>query len=392
MCGSTKQPKTPDPVKTAQAQAQYDIQAAKAQAALNAINQYGPYGSTTYTKDAEGVPSAQTVTLSPEVQQWLDSQFGASRALTDAAQTQLGFLPTDRFQLPSSPDARGLAQQAFGSDILNPENFSNIGDVAKTSYDQAKSLIQPDIDAARKAKQIELANRGIPVGSEIYNDEMNRLDTQANNAYAQASRQANLDATQTQAQRENSALTALNFGNNAYQTNLSNQLLERDQPFSEAAALLGANPNFQTPSFINTPATQVSQPQTYANTVNSNYATQSQIAQQNRNGLFGAIGSIGSAVLSSPAIFSDENMKEQRAPADGEMILARFRKMPVDDYRYKDEAQGMFGLPEFRTGTMAQDYAKHFGGDGRTIDAADAIGKLMAAVKALDARTARRAT
>ena len=67
-----------------------------------------------------------------------------------------------------------------------------------------------------------------------------------------------------------------------------------------------------------------------------------------------------------------------------------FRGMPVDDYRYRKEAQDEFNLPEHRTGTMAQDWAEEFGGDGHTIDMGDAIGKLMAAVKALDKRTAQR--
>jgi hypothetical protein len=352
MCGS---PKPPDPVATAQAQAQYNTQAARDAAALNAVDQYGPFGSTTYQRGEGGVPTSQTVNLSPQVQDWLNSQFGASTALQNAAQTQLGFLPTDQFKLPTDVSANQYSTQAYGSDLLNPANFSNVGDIAKTSYDQAKSLIQPDIDAARKAKGIELAQRGIPVGSEIYNDEMNRLDTNANNAYDAAARQANLDATNTQTQRVNNATTALNFGNNQYQTNLSNQLLERNQPFSEAAALLGTNPQFQTPSFQQTTAQGIAAPN-YAGQVNTNYAQQT---AQNQN-LWNTIGSLGGSALS---LFSDE------------------------DNRYKDEARTALDLPERRTGPMAQDWAQNFGGDGHTIDMGDALGKLMAAMKALDKRT-----
>ena len=82
-------------------------------------------------------------------------------------------------------------------------------------------------------------------------------------------------------------------------------------------------------------------------------------------------------------------MKEDRKPADGEEILSAFEGMPAEDYAYKEPAQEMLGVPEERTGVMAQDYAKAFpeGSDGTTIDVADMLGKIMAAVQALDART-----
>ena len=348
---------------------------------MNSIDQNGPFGSTTFQRDANGMPTSQNVTLSPQVQQWLDSQFGSSTALQDATQRQLGYLPQDQFKLPGDTSANQYATQAFGSDLLDSSKFSDTGNIAQTSYDQGKSLIQPDIDAARKAKEIELGRRGIPIGSEIYNDEMNRLDTSANNAYSGLSRQATLDAGNEQTRRANTALTALNFGNNQYQTNLSNQLLERNQPFSEAAALMGTTPQFQTPSFMNTSSQNIAAPD-YSGLVNNNYQQQ----QQQSTNMWNTAGKLGGAALS---IFSDEELKENRSPADGEGILAMFRDMPVDDYDYKDEAKEAYGLPEHRTGPMAQDYAKAApeGSNGRMIDLGDVVGKLMAAVKALDKRT-----
>lgn len=396
MCGAPKMPAPPDPFETAEAQSKYNIEAAQAAAKLNAVDQYGPYGSTTYERNPDGTPKSQTVNLSPEVQQWLSSQFGSSTALQNAAQNQLGYLPQDRFQLPGGPDATGYATEAFGADLLDPSKFSNTEDIARTSYDQAKSRFQPDIDAARKAQEIKLKQRGINPGDEIYNDEMDRLDRSANNAYSDASRQATLDAGSEQTRRANTALTARNFGSTQYQTNLSNQLLERNQPYAEAAALLGTTPQFQTPSFQQTAAQGVAAPD-YQGAVNQNYNArvgQYQAGQQQQASMWGALGQIGAAAgpkigsaIASSAIFSDEDMKEDREPASGEGILAMLRDMPVDDYRYKDEARAAFDVPEHRTGAMAQDYAENFGGDGKTIDLGDAVGKLMAAVKALDQRT-----
>ena len=391
MCGGSKPPPAPDPYETAEAQAKFSKEAAIEQARLNAVDQSGPFGSTTFKRREDGTPYEQTVNLSPQVQAWLDSQFGSSTKLQDATGRQLDFLPTDRFQLPGDIDATGYAREAFGDAVLDTASFDPTK-IATASYEQAKSLFQPDIDDARKQMEIKLAQRGVGPGDEIWKDEMDRLDRQANQAYAGASRQATLDAGNEQTRAMNNAVTARNFGNNQYQTDLSNQLLQRNQPFSEAAALMGTTPQFQTPSFMNTGQSNVAAPD-FIGATNSAYNAQMQnynANQQNRAGTMNTIGQLAGTALS---MFSDERMKEDRQPADGEAVLMAFRDMPVDDYRYKDDVQVIFGLPEHRTGAMAQDYAEHFpeGSDGHMIDAGDAIGKLFAAVKALDKRTMRAA-
>lgn len=436
MCGSA--PKPIDPFKTAEAQAQFNTQATEDALRLNAIDQYGPYGSTTYQRNEQGLPTSQTVNLSPDVKAWLDSQFGASKGISDAAQTQIGYLPQDRFTLPTGPNGSQIAAERFGADTLDPSKFANplegslyqssavdmaetpsTQDIASTFYDQAKSRFQPDLEDRRKAKSLELSRRGIPVGSEIYNDEMARLDRSENNAYSDASRQAelaagaeqsrqygqNLSTAQyggqeqqrlagadlanrgflgtTQNQQFNQAMAGQNFGRNEYQTELANALLERNQPYAEAAALLGTNPSFQTPGFQNAPSQGVAAPD-YSGLANTSYNQQVAANQSKWNN----IGAVASAAV--PMIFSDEDYKENREPADGEDILDMFRNLPVDHYDYKPEAHALFDLPESRTGPMAQDYAASFGGDGHKIDLGDAVGNLIAAVKALDARTARQ--
>ena len=102
----------------------------------------------------------------------------------------------------------------------------------------------------------------------------------------------------------------------------------------------------------------------------------------------------GGLALASKLPWSDERMKEDRTPADGEQILSAFEKLPVDDYKYKEEFQDKLALPEERTGPMAQDVAQLFGpeaSDGSRIDMADVMGKIMAAIKALDERTKKMA-
>jgi hypothetical protein len=89
-------------------------------------------------------------------------------------------------------------------------------------------------------------------------------------------------------------------------------------------------------------------------------------------------------------MFSDKNMKEDRRPADGEASLMRIAALPIDHYKYKKSAQRDYGVPERRTGPMAQDVAKHFGpeaSDGHVVDLADMAGHMMAAIGALEQRT-----
>jgi hypothetical protein len=338
MCGSTPEP--PDPWETAAAQAQFSKEAATEGAKLSAVDQFGPFGSTTYQRREDGTPSSQTVNLSPEVKAWLDAQFGSATKLQDATSRQLGYLPQDKFQLPSDQTADDYTRGAFGDELIDPSRFTDTADIAKQSYDSARALYQPDLDQARKETEIRLSQRGIPVGSEVWNSEMGRLDRQAGQLNEQASRSANLDAGNEQTRRQNAAIAARNYGSTTYQTDLSNKLLERTQPFQEASSLMGATPQFQTPSFMQTGQVQVGAPD-YAGLVNSNY--QQKVAAN--NGMMSSIaGLLGTGVKAAGAagLFSDENMKEDREAADGEAVLAAFRGMPVDDYRYKDEAQEAF--------------------------------------------------
>ena len=102
---------------------------------------------------------------------------------------------------------------------------------------------------------------------------------------------------------------------------------------------------------------------------------------------------VGTAATAAGAYMSDERLKEDRTPADGEAVLGAFETMPAEDYSYKPEAQAAFGVPEQRTGVMAQDYAREFpeGSDGTQIDMADMLGKMLAAIQALDKRTKKMA-
>jgi hypothetical protein len=93
-----------------------------------------------------------------------------------------------------------------------------------------------------------------------------------------------------------------------------------------------------------------------------------------------------SAGGSSWVVISDRNRKEGFLAVDGEDVLARLRFVPVTTWRYRDEAD----RSTLHMGPMAQDWHRAFGftRDDRTINMSDFDGVNLAAIKALEARTA----
>lgn len=93
-----------------------------------------------------------------------------------------------------------------------------------------------------------------------------------------------------------------------------------------------------------------------------------------------------SAGGSSWAVISDRARKEDFAPVDGEDLLVRLRAVPVTTWRYRDEED----RTTLHIGPMAQDWHRAFGftRDDGVINMSDFDGVNLAAVKALEARTA----
>lgn len=92
---------------------------------------------------------------------------------------------------------------------------------------------------------------------------------------------------------------------------------------------------------------------------------------------------------SSWAVISDRNKKLDFRNVDGEHLLTTLRSVPVTTWRYKDEED----KTTLHIGPMAQDWHQAFGftTDDKTINMSDLDGVNLAAVKALEARTAEQA-
>jgi hypothetical protein len=239
--------------------------------------------------------------------------------------------------MPTSINTEGLT--ALQSD---PEAFRS--NIEQTLFNRQLGLLQPEFTQQREALEQNLADRGIPITSQGYNDAVNRLETQQGEQLGRLAQQATLAAGQESDRLVNQArnIRAQEFGeraasgefglaaqgqgfsqaaantqlaNAARQQQVADQLLSnqianqarqrqiaertalRGQNFNELAALLGG-PQIQQGSFfapggIDTQGAFGAQMAAQQNAYNQ--------AMQNRSanlgGLFGLAGNLGAAYL-----------------------------------------------------------------------------------------------
>jgi hypothetical protein len=241
-------PPPPDYAGAAQATAAGDLEAARTAALANRVNQVTPYGNLTYTQtptqalDASGYQKAiddwkasgsqgsapvaadymkfnpdagwtATQTLSPTEQKLLDYQSQTSIGLGELTGKGLGYV------------------QNMLDNPFTTKNLPSIGINAGEQYQDAyMRRLAPQINQSREALSVDLANRGIPVGSEAWNR-----------------------AQMTQANKENDLLlgaTTQGFGTglSARQQGFSEESYLRNEPLNTLNAVrTGAqvtNPNF----------------------------------------------------------------------------------------------------------------------------------------------------
>jgi hypothetical protein len=125
---------------------------------------------------------------------------------------------------------------------------------------------------------------------------------------------------------------------------------------------------------------------TFRNTANNEFAARATGGFRFRTNLGGTTGCnlpAGSGVFNCT---SSRATKENFLLTNGEDVLSRLRAVPVSTWNYISEGQAVKHM-----GPMAEDFYKAFGlgTDERSIGVMDASGVSLAAVKALDARTAQ---
>lgn len=303
-------PQAPSPTATAAAQTGSNVSTAVAQQQLNAVNQYGPQGSVTYSQNGTyqftdpstgqsyTLPKmSQTTTLSPEQQALYNTGVKTQQNLANTAQNQ---------------------SQRLDSLLSSPFSLDNDAVEARLMELGSKRL-DPQLQRTRDAEIARLSNQGIKIGSTAYDRAMELVNQSENDA------------------RNQLLLTGRNQA-------VQEALLERNQPLNEIIGLASGT-QVQTPQYGATPQTGLAgtdiagiTQNAYANQMNA-YNQQ----QQQNNSLMGGLFGLGSSALMA---FSDKTLKTDIHDT-GERVAG----VPVKTFRWKES-----GRPD--VGVIAQDVEK----------------------------------
>lgn len=338
-----KAPAAPDPYETARAQGQINRETAIANARLNNVNQYTPYGNLIYKEidPVDGTPRFESrVELSPEQQQILDYQTQGDIGTAKLGVEQLGRI-TNAVSTPYSYD--GLPETFGGASqeeaIRRAEEALN----ARTANQYAR-----DEEKLRS----RLVNQGIGQGSKAYQSEFDALNRARNDA------------------RQQAILGAQQYGQTAFGESLARRQqaiqeydAQRNAPLNEYTALTSGT-QVQNPQFSNTGYAGAAPGDLQGATQNAYNAQlgayNSKIASNNATSgaLLGLGGQLGGSFLGSKAgsaaiagLFgSDVRLKRDIQQVD-ENNGHKFY-----EFNYRDD----MGLPKGRfRGVMAQDVLKY---------------------------------
>ena len=272
--GGSDAPPAPDYTGAAQATAAGNLEAARATAAANRVNQYTPYGNLEYqsrgTDKFGNELYSVTQTLTPAQQQLLNQQTGLSSGLLGTAQQGLNYAGgllskpgVDMSQLPSLQGGINTAgvpglQSSIGTSNLpslqadistsslpqtqssiNTSNLPSYGINPGESYSDAiMRRLQPTQERQKAQLETQLMNQGIAPGTEAWNTAKQQQAQEQNDQLTSAVIGGMQTGLQAQAQQ---------FGQNAQQANLANTL--NQQLFSQAQAQQAARNAAQQQGF-----------------------------------------------------------------------------------------------------------------------------------------------
>lgn len=267
-------PPPPDYAGAAKETATGNLEAARANIAANRVNQVTPYGTLKYEitgQDPYGNPTwTATQSLSPDQQRLSDIQNKLSIGTGELGEQGLGYV-------------REMISKPFDTSTL-PKLSINPGESYQDAYIRR---LGPQIQQNREQLEVDLANRGIPVGSEAYN--------RAKMLQAQKENDLMLGAT-TQGFDVGNRARAAAFGELAYQRNEPLNTLNAVRSGAQLTAPQFVNPAMQAvtagPDLLS--AAQATGNQ-QMNAYNANVATQN----ANTQGLY----SLGGSALMAGAMF-----------------------------------------------------------------------------------------
>lgn len=288
-------PAAPDYAGAAVAQGAANLESARATAKLSNPNVYTPYGSQLVSYNGD-IPTV-TQTLTPTAQKTLEAQQAVDLSLSNLAQKGTGI-------------ASNVLDKPFSFNGPAVQTSLDLSNVAKmpvnagmTGQEAIMARLEPSLAKQRTSTETQLINQGLRPNTEAYNNAIQLLGQQENDARQQAALQGlNLDIG-ANAQGYNQALQSGQFGNTAQQQALAQAIQQRQMPLNEINALTSSsqiqNPQFGAYAGANVAPAPIANATAQQGAYNQNAYNQ-QVAQNNANtaGLF----SLGGAALGVPSI------------------------------------------------------------------------------------------
>jgi hypothetical protein len=271
-------PAAPDYVGAAVAQGAANLESARATARLSNPNVYTPYGTQLVSYEGD-VPTVRQ-TLTPTAQKTLEAQQNVDLSLSNLAQKGTG-IASDVLDKPFS---------FGGPDVQTSLDTSGIAkmpvNAGMTGQEAIMQRLEPSLARQRVSTETQLINQGLRPGTEAYNNAINLLGQQENDARTQAVTQGlNLDIG-ANAQGYNQALQSGQFGNTAQQQMLAQAIQQRQMPLNEINALTSSsqieNPQFGAYAGSNVAPPPIAQATAQQGQYDQN-AYNAQVASQNAN-------------------------------------------------------------------------------------------------------------
>ena len=275
-------PPAPDPAATAAAQGAINKETAIAQARLNQVDEYTPYGSSIYEKTGnvtDGIDQMKrTTTLDPTQQAIVDKQNLIDLNLNTLAGEQLDRVSTNLADpysyegIVAAPAADAAARQQ----------------AIDAMYGQYTSRLDPRFADEQTTLETNLATQGIGVGSDAYNKAIESQGRTRNDAYTSAMNQAVLSGG-----AEQNRLFGLQ--GNARERAIQEQATLRNAPLNEITALTSGtminNPQFAAIPQTGIGAADITGPTNLAYQGQmAGYNARNQASNSAMGGLFGLAG------------------------------------------------------------------------------------------------------
>lgn len=281
--GKPKAPQPQDPAALAQAQAE-----------ANRISTFTPFGNVSFGTvgpDGNFIPSQgnqAAVSVQPTDLQTdtIQRQQETENLIANQLGDRVASLPTGDIDLSGLPELRtDFGQQAQ--------------ELERASFDRAMGLLSPVFDQRQKELESGLINRGLPVGSEAANDQLNLFAQQRNNAELAAAQDA-----VAAGRGEQSRLFGLNQA--ARNQGLSETSFLRNQPFNELSAALSGSQlgQFQGQPINAAPVDIIGANALQQQAQLANFNAQNQFRSDILGGLFG-LGSAGIGLASDRRLKTD---------------------------------------------------------------------------------------